>query len=933
MSDSDFIVKNGLQVKSNIVVGSYVGTQTPIQNGIIVSGNVGIGTSQVPVGSALSVIGGNISVNINGSQTNYGIVFSDGTLQTTASAAGVTGPTGYTGPTGATGHTGANGNTGINGNSITWGGIWNSSSTYSNSLVISNNGSSYISQFSVPANQNPVNPNTNSIVASAVLNSTETYGVSCFYQPFTVGPYSISIYSISLTFNQAEGAGYTFNLGIASSPGTTPNTATILASTGNVANPNASTTVNYQLTSNVTLSPNTTYYVIGVSGSGSGVYGIQVSGTGGSISPNTYITSTTGGYYTESTSSNWTNAGVYYNFVLFGTIPYWGLVAQKGSTGQTGPTGPTGLQGNVGATGASSTVTGPTGISLTGPTGPTGSGGGGGANVVVLTPPTTSNLSVITNLNGAILSDVTVNGIPSLSVVQGSGDSSATLYCALQVAPSGNISVTGKVRNLMYSPSSGWNGCGITLYNNSNSKSVYMWIAAGFGPNLFVGQFTSFSNTNYYLGSGISDQDIFLHIDYDGTNLNYSISNDGVIKLLIRTETLASFLGGITHCGIGWSGVFTSGQGPQFNYYHFYAGTLGTSGIILSSAAGGGGGGGAGSTGPTGATGPSGGPIGPTGPTGITGSASVITGPTGYTGASVTGPTGAASVVTGPTGITGSASVVTGPTGPTGSGGGGGGGGGTGPTGPTGGSNLASLTDVSITEGSSINGLPLVWNNATNYWIATNNMYNITPLHNFSAGVPNIANCNVINGGSSYSSYTSNATVGGINIQNTSYGSANSLLGFSYISPQTTPYRVAAFLQWKVFGGGNNGSAAVIFGFMDTSGKMSLIYYRNDPELFVGAHFSNTGGSYYNDLVTLTTASWPDSAWFAVRNDGTNVYYEMSADGVNFTVLSQETVASGYLSNYYYIVWGLSVSAANTYGSVTLRCLDINAISRTFPPN
>ena len=62
----------------------------------IFAGNVGIGTSTVPAGTRLAVVGGNINV----SPTGYGIVFPDGSFQTTAT---ITGPTGFTGPIGTTG--------------------------------------------------------------------------------------------------------------------------------------------------------------------------------------------------------------------------------------------------------------------------------------------------------------------------------------------------------------------------------------------------------------------------------------------------------------------------------------------------------------------------------------------------------------------------------------------------------------------------------------------------------------------------------------------------------------------------------------------------------------------------------------------------------------------------------------------------------------
>ena len=45
-STTDFIVKNGIQVSSNLVVGAYTLQSTPVSNGAIISGRVGIGTSQ-----------------------------------------------------------------------------------------------------------------------------------------------------------------------------------------------------------------------------------------------------------------------------------------------------------------------------------------------------------------------------------------------------------------------------------------------------------------------------------------------------------------------------------------------------------------------------------------------------------------------------------------------------------------------------------------------------------------------------------------------------------------------------------------------------------------------------------------------------------------------------------------------------------------------
>lgn len=105
----DFRIKAGLRVASNIVVGNYSGITNPIENGLIVSGEVGIGTTTVQDGNILAVQGsqtltGNIFIS------DGGIVFSDGSFQSSANLIGPTGPTGAAsetiGPTGPVGPTG-----------------------------------------------------------------------------------------------------------------------------------------------------------------------------------------------------------------------------------------------------------------------------------------------------------------------------------------------------------------------------------------------------------------------------------------------------------------------------------------------------------------------------------------------------------------------------------------------------------------------------------------------------------------------------------------------------------------------------------------------------------------------------------------------------------------------------------------------------------
>lgn len=100
MANIDFFVKNGLQVRSNVVVGTYVDSVTAPVDGLIISGSVGIGTSS-PLGK-LTVSNGNLYVNTLG----FGIVYPDGSFQNTADLtmpAGTTGALQYKTSTGTFG--------------------------------------------------------------------------------------------------------------------------------------------------------------------------------------------------------------------------------------------------------------------------------------------------------------------------------------------------------------------------------------------------------------------------------------------------------------------------------------------------------------------------------------------------------------------------------------------------------------------------------------------------------------------------------------------------------------------------------------------------------------------------------------------------------------------------------------------------------------
>ena len=90
----DFILRNGLQVMSNVVIGSYATQNAAPVNGMIISGNVGIGTTTVRPGNVIAIHGnecvyGNINIGNAYGIGSTGINFPDGTFQYTAATTGV----------------------------------------------------------------------------------------------------------------------------------------------------------------------------------------------------------------------------------------------------------------------------------------------------------------------------------------------------------------------------------------------------------------------------------------------------------------------------------------------------------------------------------------------------------------------------------------------------------------------------------------------------------------------------------------------------------------------------------------------------------------------------------------------------------------------------------------------------------------------------
>jgi hypothetical protein len=219
--------------------------------------------------------------------------------------------------------------------------------------------------------------------------------------------------------------------------------------------------------------------------------------------------------------------------------------------------------------------------------------------------------------------------------------------------------------------------------------------------------------------------------------------------------------------------------------------------------------------------------------------------------------------------------------------------------------------------------------------IAGSYMINGVPLsgalYDLSAGVPALSGMISINAGAplvttEYPSkainlYSANAVVGG------------NLMGYSNTVTNSTPYRVAIYLQRLGIDSFNSpgGNVSTFAGFIDTSGKMVNILVQ-DIGIITVIKYVSYSEYYFDDYPSFRANMISTNAdlWFGLRNDGTNVHYEISRDSVNYITLYSEVISAGYLSNYNAVVWGHTTS--DPFGSmVTLRCLDTNGLNRSYP--
>jgi Collagen triple helix repeat (20 copies) len=336
-----------------------------------------------------------------------------------------------------------------------------------------------------------------------------------------------------------------------------------------------------------------------------------------------------------------------------------------------------------------------------------------------------------------------------------------------------------------------------------------------------------------------------------------------------------------------------------------------------------------------GPTGPSGGPTGPTGSTGPSGlSATGLTGPTGPQGGGATGPTGntgprGQTGFTGPpgnsvTGSTGAASTVTGPTGPIGPTGVSGSAtntGATGNTGPTGAPGSATNTGATGPAGAAgVTGPtgPTGNTGPTGTAGSATNTGATGPTGASSAGSGLYASQMSSVPSASSTGFNTWINQGSSTVSDTAVGicvigapsSSNSNLALRSKTAPSTPYKVKALMAVAQ---NNSSFGGLLLGWSDGT-KIHGLTYNSDSGSqyqFTVGKFTNATTFSANDLVQ--SANGPSQpVWMQLHDDGTNVTFSYSQDGLNFFDLFTVTKASGFLgsSGYTNIVFG-----ANTQGT------------------
>ena len=164
------------------------------------------------------------------------------------------------------------------------------------------------------------------------------------------------------------------------------------------------------------------------------------------------------------------------------------------------------------------------------------------------------------------------------------------------------------------------------------------------------------------------------------------------------------------------------------------------------------------------------------------------------------------------------------------------------------------------------------------------------------SAVPSSSNTPFTNWANQHSATVADSGAG-IAITQASTGSTDRMAIRYGAVPASTPYTLTALLAVTGMGV-NTGNRSATFGWYDGSSKAQcfrLLYNSNAAIGLLVTRFNGLDSATSNDFGS--TASVSNPCWLRLRNDGTNVYWEASLDGVNFLTLFQQALASSYLGS------------------------------------
>jgi len=198
-------------------------------------------------------------------------------------------------------------------------------------------------------------------------------------------------------------------------------------------------------------------------------------------------------------------------------------------------------------------------------------------------------------------------------------------------------------------------------------------------------------------------------------------------------------------------------------------------------------------------------------------------------------------------------------------------------------------------------------------------------VYDITSGVPSLVSFTSINFGVN----PTVAQVPSSAIVMTSTGTGiDYVYGIARAAP-VAPYRIAVFIQHIEAQGNTN--TIPMFGFSDGTRYHTVWLWF--PGYFSVRTYSNNTTNVSSTTITGFVFSLPGEFWVGLRDDGTNVYWEVSFDGVEFIPVYSVAKAAGYLGAGGYNVNYVGINTSGLYAGtsyMTIRAWDPNGLTRTY---